>query len=306
MVKKKEEVVSSEEIKISASMDEYIKNKIDDEVESAVSKAEKKLLKVKNIAIIKRDIIIIILIFFYVLLGYNLYNTNYFDKFLSKYIKTDNSVSVSDESSLESESTSKKEEKNELLNKEKLISKYEPLLDNINFYDLSTNFKDFASGELTDEVKEEIVFNSLDKNDFDSSAKLISVDAEKVKSIGERYFTSFTLKDFNYNNLKVHYMEDDSLFIFKTSDNKKSELISKKIIDAEESIDKKSVKVRTLYYTLEDNKLINPITLKEIKGYKNNDDIVKFKKELPKVTLVFNVYDAGIYKLDEVVNDVEE
>ena len=307
MVKTKREETKEAEVTIPVELDDYIKEKIDKEVSIAVSKAEKRLLKSKNISIFKRDIIIIILIFFYILLGYNLYNTNYFDKFLSKYIKTPNEVVnkkdiKQDDSKDNLEADSKEKEESE--EKEKLINKYTPLIKKIILYDKSANIKDFFAGKLTDELKEEIVFNSLKDSEFDKSSKIVSIDSLKIKELGESYFTSFSLKDFDYNGVTAHYMEDSNLFILVDSFNKEKKLILSQIIDVKEYNDEHKLNIKAIHYVIKDNKLYNPESMEEIKDYKN--DISKFKDVLPCLEYVFDVSDGGIYKIDNISKSVEE
>ena len=308
MVKtKKEEETKEVEVTIPVELDDYIKEKIDKEVNIAVSKAEKKLLKSKNISIFKRDILIVILIFFYVLLGYNLYNTNYFDKFLSKYIRTNsNEIANKDNTNQKESKESTLENTKEIIDKEKLINKYTPLIKKISFYEDSSNIKDFFAGEFTDDVKEEIVFNSLKNNDFEKSSKVISIDSSKIKEIGESYFTSFNLKDFNYNGVKVHYMEDLNSFVLVDNPLKEKNLISSQIIDVKEKKEEHKLNISVVHFVIKDNKLYNPESMEEIEGYKENKDINEFKDVLPKLIYIFDINDGGIYKLDKISKNMEE
>ena len=75
---KKEKVDKKDEQKIvnltdSFEFNDYIKNKIDKEVKLEVDKEIKKIIRNKNMIIIKRDIIILILLVCCFFLGYNLY-----------------------------------------------------------------------------------------------------------------------------------------------------------------------------------------------------------------------------------------
>ena len=291
MAKEKIESKSS-----NLELDDYIKDKINIEVEKAVRREEKKLIRNKNSKIIKRDIIIVILIFFYLLLGYNLYNTNYFDKFLNKYFNRnsetliDNSVQSSEESINETK-------------KEEDLKKYDELVNNYKLYQNSDNFNNYFSEKMSDDVKMELVFNYLSKEEFEKKDSILTIDKEKVDSTGKQLFSSFNSKPFTYFGSKVYLIQEDNLFLL--SESKLDDIVPIKTEVIDSKVENNNLEIEAIIYYVKDNKVYNALTNKEVTIYSDTIDIKKYEKELTKVEFSFEKNDQNEFVLKGIEKELD-
>ena len=283
-----------QEVKISnKDYEEYIKDKINEEVEKAVRREEKKLLRHKNGKIIKRDIIILILIFFYLLLGYNLYNTNYFDKFINKYFNRNNVVNEIVESS--SESTVENDDVD--------IKKYESLLDNYKLYQNSEYLNNYFSEKMSDEVKMELVFNYLSKDDFKRDGNILTIGKDRLDEVGKKLFTEFNSKPFNYFGSKVYFIDQDKEFLLNEKKLDSIIPIEVKAVDIE--IEDNSLELDTIIYYVKDNKVYNVFTNKEVVGFTDSLDVKRLEKDLTVVKYEFEKNNNGEYVLKNIDKELE-
>lgn len=291
MAKEKIESKSS-----NLELDDCIKDKINIEVEKAVRREEKKLIRNKNSKIIKRDIIIVILIFFYLLLGYNLYNTNYFDKFLNKYFNRNNETLIDNsvQSSEESINETKKEED---------LKKYDELVNNYKLYQNSDNFNDYFSEKMSDDVKMELVFNYLSKEEFEKKDSILTIDKDKIDSTGEQLFSSFNSKPFTYFGSKVYLIQEDNLFLL--SESKLDDVVPIKTEVIDSKVENSNLEIEAIIYYVKDNKVYNALTNKEVTIYNDTMDIKKYEKDLAKVEFNFEKNDQNEFVLKEIEKELD-
>ncbi|MBR2708557.1 MAG: hypothetical protein IKE90_03910 [Bacilli bacterium] len=312
MVKKKEESSSksekkvkevktvdleSKEIDIDLSeikndLTDYMKSKIDTEVEKAVDKSTKKLIRYKNSIILKKNITIIILIIICAFLSYNLYKIS--------NININVSTTKKSTQKLEQKKTVKTEEKEETKEKELENKKkeYKHLIDDIYINDDSTYIKDFYEGNLTDEIKLYLAMNNINEDKVVSEDDSIYIEEDDIKESYDNFFnTDFTPKSFEYNNLKFHYLSSKSMFISNGKFEKVKNNILKEIIDINED---KELIITTVEGILKDDKLYNIVNQKEIKNYKN-DSLEKYKDDLTIIHYYFEK-DEDDYKLVKITN----
>lgn len=268
---------------VKEELTKYMKEQIDFEVNKAVESNTKKLIRHKNIVILKRDIIILVLIGLYAFLIYNLYNTNYFDKYLKK--KDDPIVTK-----IESTSESKKPEE-----KVDLIEEYSYLLDSFNISESSKYLDDYYRGKLTEELRLYIAVSNIEPEDALENG---FIDEEVVKDAYEEIFKgSPTNKSFEYNDARVKYIEAKDLYIIDGEIDKTTN-IQKEILNVQEKDDK--VIIDTVEGLVKEGKLYNVVKNKEIKKY-DKDGLKKYQKDLTILRYTFDKEDLKIMTI-EVIN----
>lgn len=304
MAKKKIEEEEVEEVKkmeedkfnlneIKEELTDHMKSKIDREVSLAVERATKKLIKHKNLIIIKRDITIIVLLIICLFLGYNLYNLSNINIDVTKKVRNTNNASEN--------STNKSEENKEEENKDDLKSlteKYGYLVSGIYVSEESDYLGSYYKGELSDELKLYISLNNVSDDKIISEDDSVYLDEEDIKASYNSLFSDdVKMKSFKYGNLSFHYLSSKSLFIADGKFKKQDSGISKQIIDIVD--DENKLKITTIEGLVKDNKLYNIVSNEEVKKYNASDELAKFEKYLTQVTYYFS-RNNDTYKLSEI------
>lgn len=281
MAKKKEET-SSEQEKLA----KYIEEKVEIEVKKAVDASTKKLIRHKNIVIIKRDIIILLLIAAYIFLCYNLYNTNYFDKYFNR-----NNNSQEIESIIEPVESKETEESNSL------IDEYSYLLDNFMINEDSKYIKDYYKGNLSDELRLYLSINAL-RMGSSSGEEIEYLDEDDLEEAYNSIFKGDVInKSFEYNDCKFKYLDKKDLYILDGEIIKKTN-IQKEIINAYES--NNQIILETVEGVINKDKLYNINTNKELKEYEG-DSLKNYKENLTNLRYIFDKKDLKILSI-EVIN----
>ena len=281
MAKKKEET-SSEQEKLA----KYIEEKVEIEVKKAVDASTKKLIRHKNIVIIKRDIIILLLIAAYIFLCYNLYNTNYFDKYFNR-----NNNSQEIESIIEPVESKETEESNSL------IDEYSYLLDNFMINEDSKYIKDYYKGNLSDELRLYLSINAL-RIGSSSGEEIEYLDEDDLEEAYESIFKGdIRNKSFEYNDCKFKYLDKKDLYILDGEIIKKTN-IQKEIINAYES--NNQIILETVEGVINKDKLYNITTNRELKEYEG-DSLKNYKENLTNLRYIFDKKDLKILSI-EVIN----
>lgn len=281
MAKKKEET-SSEQEKLA----KYIEEKVEIEVKKAVDASTKKLIRHKNIVIIKRDIIILLLIAAYIFLCYNLYNTNYFDKYFNR-----NNNSQEIESTVEPVESKETEESNSL------IDEYSYLLDNFMINEDSKYIKDYYKGNLSDELRLYLSINAL-RMGSSSGEEIEYLDEDDLEEAYNSIFKGDVInKSFEYNDCKFKYLDKKDLYILDGEIIKKTN-IQKEIINAYES--NNQIILETVEGVINKDKLYNINTNKELKEYEG-DSLKNYKENLTNLRYIFDKKDLKILSI-EVIN----
>ena len=276
---KKKEVIDNEKEELT----KYIQERVDIEVKKAVDASTRKLIRHKNIVIIKRDIIIILLIGAYIFLCYNLYNTNYFDKYIFK----NNNHNV--QSNIES-----KENKDE--ESISLIDEYSYLLDNFKINENSKYIEDYYKGNLSDELRLYLSINAL-RIGSSSGDNIEYLDEEDLEEAYESVFKGdIPNKSFEYNDCKFKYVDKKDLYI-ATGEIIKKTNIEKEITNVYEN--NKQIIIETVEGVIIKNKLYNVITNKEIKEYEE-DSLKNYKDNLTSLRYVFDKRDLKILSIEVI------
>ena len=280
---------------IKTDLTEYMQNKIDKEVESAVDKSVKKFIRYKNTIILKKNIIIIILLIICAFLSYNLYKISD----ININISTNKKAEIKEEKKTEEkkeekvEDTEKVDKKSEFENKKK---EFKNLIEDIYISEDSSYIKDYYEGNLTDEIKLYLAMNKMDNDSIVSEDESIYIESDNLKESYDIFFEdNFNPKSFEYNGLKFHYLSSKSMFISDGKYEKIKNNISKEIVDIKEE---KELVITTVEGIVKDEKLYNIISKKEIKNYKN-DSLDNYKKDLNVLTYHFKKIDDD-YKLIKI------
>ena len=248
--------------------------------------ATKKLIRHKNIVIIKRDIIILLLIAAYIFLCYNLYNTNYFDKYFNR-----NNNSQEIESIIEPVESKETEESNSL------IDEYSYLLDNFMINEDSKYIKDYYKGNLSDELRLYLSINAL-RIGSSSGEEIEYLDEDDLEEAYNSIFKGdIRNKSFEYNDCKFKYLDKKDLYIIDGEIIKKTN-IQKEIINAHES--NNQIILETVEGVINKDKLYNINTNKELKEYEG-DSLKNYKENLTNLRYIFDKKDLKILSI-EVIN----
>lgn len=289
MAKKLEEntIMNEKDLKeIKIELLDYAKNRIDIEIENALKKVEKKIVKRKNIKIIKRDITIALLLALGCFLSYELYNTGYFNKYLVK-------DTVSKEVESDIETTSKEQEE---IIKEDLIEKHKNALDNISIKHNSKYLSDFYSGNLTSELKLEITLNTIPTEEIEIDEDTFIINNATMEEYYKQLFdSSYKASSFNYGSNKIKYLKNQEVYL-TSSDIAKSTSKIKRIITDVNEVDNEII-VSTIEYIVDNDKVINILSKEEVT--ENVDDVLKIKDKLNKLEYHLTIKD-NIYKLKSI------
>ncbi len=278
-------VIDKKDLKeIKLELLDYAKVRIDIEVENSLKKVEKKIVKRKNIKIIKRDIMIILLLALCGFLAYELYNTGYFNKYLVKDVTTFK------------EDKEKQDKQEEPICKEDLKEKHKHALDNISIKHNSKYLNEYYSGNLTDELKLELTLNTIPTKEIEKDEDTFIVS----NNIMEEYFnnlfnSSYKAISFNYGSNKIKYLKKQEVFITSNEIKKNDNKIARIITDVQE--ENNEVIVSTIEYIVDNNKVINILTKEEVLD--NIDDVLKNQDKLNKMEYYLTFKDST-YKLANI------
>lgn len=274
-----------DEIKIEII--DYAEKRIDLEVEQAVKRAEKRLINQKNYAIIKRNIIIVLLLILSVYLTYLLHNTGYFNKYLNKPEKQE-----VQEQSPQNSTEITPEEKSET---DILIEKYSYLLNNIEINENSNYLKDYYNGNLTNELKLYLAANQLEENEIISEESTNIIENEKIENAYKKLFNDKKYENisFEYKNLKFKYLKTQDIYIADgTLETTKSNIV--RVINSIEKTQDK-IEILTTEALVEKNKMSNIETKKEISTYKDSSSLKNNKEKLNNMKYTFICEEEACY-----------
>lgn len=274
----KKELIENFNKEIKASLideiDEHINKKVSIEIKNELEKSNKKLLNYKNRKIIVRDIIIIILLAVIIYLLYLLKNNNYFDK----YFITNNNNQIPVQETIKEEKEEIKEIKPSL---DDLKEKYSYLLNNIYLNESSTYINNLYDGNLTKEIKQYFIINTIDiSNDDDYNI----IDNNVFKNTYNNLFNdSYEPLNFNYNDNLIRYISKLNSYISDKPINKEDTSIIKEIINIEENDNE--IKITTIEGLKQEDKILNILSKEEIC---NITEIKDNQDKLNKLTYIFN------------------
>lgn len=274
----KKELIENFNKEIKASLideiDEHINKKVSIEIKNELEKSNKKLLNYKNRKIIVRDIIIIILLAVIIYLLYLLKNNNYFDK----YFITNNNNQIPVQETIKEKKEEIKEIKPSL---DDLKEKYSYLLNNIYLNESSTYINNLYDGNLTKEIKQYFIINTIDiSNDDDYNI----IDNNVFKNTYNNLFNdSYEPLNFNYNDNLIRYISKLNSYISDKPINKEDTSIIKEIINIEENDNE--IKITTIEGLKQEDKILNILSKEEIC---NITEIKDNQDKLNKLTYIFN------------------
>ena len=290
--KKKEVLVSSDKENIlldkklatketKEDITKYIDDRINKVFISELDKANRKLLREKNKKIIIKNVVILILLAIIGFLVYLLYSNHYFDRFFNADIKQIEEKEEVKKNDLE-------KEKEEVVSKpslDELKKEYASLLDNYIISDQSIYLSDFYSGNLSSELRNYLVLNSLNFDSLKKNEDYEIISNDVFKSSHERMFSStYEAKSFDFNGNKIRYLEMMESYITTNLLNKENTLIVREIKDIEK--DNETVTITTIEGIIKDSKLYNILDNNLINEYQN-DSLLKYESVLNKVIYTF-------------------
>lgn len=287
--KKNNEKAAYEELNINELKKEiidYAEKRIEIEAEQAIKRIEKRILKQKNISIIKKNIIIIILLCLSAYLTYILYGTGYFNKHISTSQENKNT---------KDQIITEKKENTEIKKQEELLEKYSYLMNSIEISETSSYIKDYYKGNLTDELKLYLSVNNIEKENLIEDGETLIIDSKSLKNSYNKLFNDENYKkiSFEYHNIVFKYLKTQDIYV----SNKKLEKNNTNIIKVINSIEKtdKEIIFLTTEALVEKNKIYNIETKKEIDIYKDITTINNNKEKLNNMKYIFSNNEENYY-----------
>lgn len=292
--------------KYKEDLKEEISNDIQIEIANIMKKEEKRILRGKSFAIIKRDILALILLAISLYFGYCLYDAKYFD-FMKSTCEKEGTCLVNESNNEEAD-----EEEEIVKDTAWYIKNYSYLLEdikvNLNADSVSAYYlysKDYKVSEIKSSYLLNMAYSQLNTKLIKTNTQTITVNASDLRDAFENLFGSLTYyKDgsFTYNCLNFTYSQEKDRY---TAENNKCTNSKNKIL---EEIDEMYEEGDVLYmlttaaiYNSEEksfytfDSLYDPIVTDV-----TQDDLNKNAKKLNKYQYQFKKVD-GIYYLDSII-----
>ena len=303
--KKQEEVVKTTdnillenyEVKtIKNDLEKYIDERVNKVFIDELDKSNRRLIREKNRKIFVKNIVILILFLIIGFLLYLLYTNKYFDKYLSK----DSNISEKEEkkenkNEENKDSDIKKETKLKEPTLEELKDKYASLLNNYSINEKCLYLKDFYDADLTRDLKNYLVFNSIDFTTLEKEEDYeIITDINFEKAYKKLFYDDYVSGSFDYNGNKIRYVNLMKSYMITNSLIKEDSNIRREIVDIK--VSNNDISITTIEGIVKDNKLYNVVTNDYINEYKN-DSLLKYKELLNQV--VYNFKDNALISLEK-------
>lgn len=257
-------------------IDKYIKERVEIESASNMVKMYKKQLRDKSLISLIKSIIIILLLCVIVYGVIYLYRDGYFNKNNNQIPVINNDTKKEEEPKKETDDTKSIDE---------LKEKYATLLDNIRIDSKCDYLKDYYDGKLSNELKEYIAFKNIDKekieSDDESSYFEGSIMLDMIKSI---FNETIKLSTFKYNGITYKYLESKDMFISNNIPTDGYSVI-RDITDIKEN--DKQIEIEFVEGYINNNKLYNALTGKDISEYKANSNLQNYKNKLNTLKFTF-------------------
>lgn len=318
----KEKVLSEVDKEIKASilentkkykedLKEEIREDVNNEVEDLVKKEEKRLLKGKNSAIFKRDIVIAVFFALILYFGYCLYDVKYFNFMKSECERNGNCYVGENTNSNEGENKEQKEEV--VKDKDWYIKNYGDLLDKTKlslsadsvsaYYLYSTDRK---VSEMKSSILLNLAYNTLSSKSIKTNSVSITVEGDDLKEAFEKLFGStvnYKPTSFNYNCLSFKYNQDKDKF---TANNEKCSTANNKIVeeidDMYEEGDVLYIITNAAIYNESENSFYTFDNLyePEVTGV-TEEDVLANARKLNRYQYQFKKSDEENYYLDSII-----
>lgn len=214
---------------------------VNSEVEDLMKREEKRILKGKNVAIFKRDIVIVVCLGLILYFGYCLFDAKYFN--FMKLECERNGTCFQQENVNNPDGENKEQTPEVIKDKNWYITNFSYLIDNVK---LSLNADNvsayylYSTDRRVSEIKPSILLNIAYKNvntkNIKTNSVNITIDGSVLKEAFTKVFgslTNYKPSDFTYNCLHFKYNQDKDKF---TAENKKCSTSNNKILETIDDI----------------------------------------------------------------------
>jgi len=264
------------------TIDKYVKERVEIESASQSVKLLKKQLHNKKVSSAIKTIIIFLLLCSIGYGVYYLYEDGYFDE--NKGVKCSNVLTDNKKSDDNNDNNDKPVVKEVSL--DDLTKKYGYLLDNI-IFDANSNYtRDYYNGNLTNDIKLYLSFKLLDNSKIVKDDDSLYFEATELKKSSSKLFGDISLETFKYNNVSLKYFEFKDVFVSSGTPNEEKN-VSREIIDIKTDDESKTVTITCVEGYLNNDKLYNILSNKEVTSYKEGTKLSKYKDKLNTVSYVF-------------------
>lgn len=274
----KEEVLEYVDTQLDQRFEKVFEDRFRKEFVQELDKANKKLLREKNLKIMFKNIFLILFFGIILLLLYLLYTEHYFDQYFGGEKRID-------KSNIEEKTNHKDDVVEAEPTLEELIGEYGSYIDSYVISSTSSYVEDFYNGNITDEIRNYMALNSVSFESLDVEDDYNIFDFEILEEACEKLFDSkCSKKSFDYNGNKVRYFKKLDSFITNNLLTRDENPIRREIIDIK--VDGKKVSITTVEGIVVDGGLysVSPSTL--IRDYEN-EPLKDNLEELNKVVYNF-------------------
>lgn len=273
---------------------EFAKNQVSAEVEKEIQKANEKYIKEKKRAIVRKNIIIILLVIGYLItLGF-LINDHYFDKYLTKGEveviekinkkgednKTEENDKEEEKKRLEEEKKKLEEEKKKLEEEKKkkeeeqkrLQAKYQDVFNGFVITKGNKYLESFYDNKKDSKLLLSIALENINEDnvEVDNDMYMIYKD-HLINKVKELFNVEIEPTSFEYNDIEVKYLKNINYFILDKKFSKNGIKIERIVSNIEED---NKITIKTYEYYVKDGIVYNPAndreicTINEVNNYK--------------------------------------
>lgn len=260
---------------LKEELNKYIDDKVRKEFTSELERANKRLLREKNIKILSKNIVITLLLLIIVYLVYILNDNNYFDKF---FIDNNNNKVINNNKQKNNLDEDKE------LTLDDLKKQYSYLLDTIYINEDSDYLEDYYNGNLNIQLKNYLTLNNIDNSDLDIEDEYNIISEKAFKNEYDKLFNDeYVSKSFKYNGNNIKYITKLNSYISDDVISSVDTNIKREIVDI--TIDD-GITITTIEGLVLDNKIYNILTNEEIGEY--NDNLLDYTDKLNSIKYIFD------------------
>lgn len=281
----KNEVTSYVNNQIDLKVQKSLDDKFYKEVMVEVRRANKRVIRHKNLLIFFSFLFnLLFLVIIGLLIGI-LYKNNYFDSYIDKLTKNIKKNEV-----VEKPETKKKEEVIEVVEPtlDELKEKYGMYLDSYSLSSSSIYVEDFYQGKLTDELLNYFALSSVnfEKLEVEEDYNTFGFDTLE-KSCSLLFDTSCAKKNFDYNGNKIRYFQKlDSFVTNSLLEKEEKPSITREIIDIKENKD--DIVITTLEGVVSDGILYSVQPNKIVDESYGGKSFTEYEEQLNKIVYTFH------------------
>lgn len=287
------------EIKDDIRSDLYdeITNKINTESKKSLEKLEKRIIKYKNLSIIKRDLLILVFLIIIILETYIIISNNY--SFKKIEINTSKNEAITDSD----KNTDNDTTNTEVVKDDKwYIENYSYLLDNVKTNLLDNKYylyaDDYKEDTIDNAIKLNMAYQLLDSSKINNSDSVIKIKSSDLKDSYSKIFgSSNKYQNSNFYNDCIQFIYNEKSDTYMAIDTECTKDNSELIEQVQKIYEKNNdITIETIVGVLNtsDNTLYD-ISGKKVAANYKSEDLINYSKKLDKRIYIFEKSNDDYY-----------